>query len=39
LQHKIVEQVPAADGTKRFRYALAKKGKARPCPLLKNASC
>jgi DNA-binding HxlR family transcriptional regulator len=28
LQHKIVEQIPAHDGTKRFAYALTKKGKA-----------
>ena len=28
LQHEIVEQIPAHDGTKRFAYALTKKGKA-----------
>jgi DNA-binding HxlR family transcriptional regulator len=28
LQHKIVEQIPAQDGTKRFAYKLTKKGKA-----------
>jgi DNA-binding HxlR family transcriptional regulator len=28
LQHGIVEQIPAQDGTKRFAYALTKKGRA-----------
>jgi DNA-binding HxlR family transcriptional regulator len=28
LQHGIVEQIPAADGTKRSAYRLTKKGKA-----------
>ena len=28
LEHKIVEQIPAPDGTKRFAYRLTKKGKA-----------
>lgn len=28
LQHEIVEQIPADDGTKRFAYALTRKGKA-----------
>ena len=28
LHHEIVEQIPAHDGTKRFAYALTKKGKA-----------
>ena len=27
LQHGIVEQIPAQDGTKRFAYALTKKGR------------
>ena len=28
LRHEIVKQVPATDGTKRFAYALTKKGQA-----------
>jgi len=28
LLHEIVEQIPAQDGTKRFAYALTKKGRA-----------
>ena len=28
LEHEIVEQIPADDGTKRFAYRLTKKGKA-----------
>ena len=28
LQHGILEQIPASDGTKRFAYNLTKKGKA-----------
>jgi len=34
LQHEIVEQIPADDGTKRFAYRLTKKGKAMQ-PVLK----
>jgi DNA-binding HxlR family transcriptional regulator len=28
LEQKIIEQIPASDGTKRFAYSLTKKGKA-----------